>query len=250
MELNGVTKVYRAGKTEVAALRGVSFSIAEGEFTSIMGPSGSGKSTLLNILGCLDLPSGGQYILGGQRVDKLGDAQLAELRNRRLGFVFQSFHLLPRLSALQNVELPLVYRGVNGPERHRRAREALSLMGLDGVASRRPSELSGGQQQRVAIARAIVGDPSVILADEPTGNLDSQTGREIMILFQELNANRGMTIILVTHDPAMASYGRRTIVLRDGQIVSDGAPAVVSGNAVPGAPAVAPVPPAAAAAGD
>lgn len=222
VELIDATKIYRAGRTEVPALRMVNLRVEAGEFVCIMGPSGSGKSTLLNIVGCLDRLSSGRYILKGSEVARLSDRQVAELRNRELGFVFQSFHLLPRLTALQNVELPLIYRGLGGAERRRLAAEALALMGLENEARRYPAELSGGQQQRVAIARAIVGRPSIILADEPTGNLDSQTGREIMGLFGQLNRERRITVILVTHDPGMAAYASRLVRLRDGIIVSDG----------------------------
>ena len=223
--LRDVRKVYRIGKVEVPALRGITLEVEEGEFTSVMGPSGSGKSTLLNIIGCLDHPSSGSYILGGREVNGLGDAALAAIRNRMLGFVFQSFHLLPRMTARQNVELPLVYRGVPPRERRRRAEEALAAVGLEAEASRLPTELSGGQQQRVAIARALVGEPVLLLADEPTGNLDSRTGEELMELFSRLNRERGITILQVTHDERMAAYSRRVVRLQDGQIVSDGPPA-------------------------
>lgn len=224
LQLIEASKTYRAGRTEVAALRAVSFEVEEGEFISIMGPSGSGKSTLLNVIGCLDTLSAGRYILKGQDVSRLSDVQQAQVRNRELGFVFQSFHLLPRLTAVQNVELPLVYRGLPARERRRLALDALASLGLESEARRRPAELSGGQQQRVAIARAIVGNPAIILADEPTGNLDSQTGHEIMGLFRQLNRDRSITVIVVTHDPAMAGYARRLIRLRDGMVVGDGPP--------------------------
>jgi putative ABC transport system ATP-binding protein len=223
--LRDVHKSYRIGKLEVPALRGITLEVAEGEFTSVMGPSGSGKSTLLNIIGCLDHPSSGSYILGGREVNGLGDAALAAIRNRMLGFVFQSFYLLPRMTARQNVELPLVYRGVPPQERRRRAEEALAAVGLEAEASRLPTELSGGQQQRVAIARALVGEPALLLADEPTGNLDSRTGEELMELFSRLNRERGITVLQVTHDERMAAYSRRVVRLQDGQIVSDGPPA-------------------------
>lgn len=222
--LKDVRKSYRIGKVEVPALRGITLEVEEGEFTSVMGPSGSGKSTLLNIIGCLDHPSGGSYILGGREVNGLGDAALAAIRNRMLGFVFQSFHLLPRMTARQNVELPLVYRGVPPRQRRRLAGEALAAVGLEAEAGRRPTELSGGQQQRVAIARALVGQPALLLADEPTGNLDSRTGEELMELFSRLNRERGITILQVTHDERMARYSRRIVRLQDGQIVSDGPP--------------------------
>ncbi|MEW6546842.1 MAG: ABC transporter ATP-binding protein [Bacillota bacterium] len=222
--LRDVHKTYRIGKVEVPALRGITLEVEEGEFTSVMGPSGSGKSTLLNIIGCLDHPGRGTYILGGREVNGLGDAALAAIRNRMVGFVFQSFHLLLRMTARQNVELPLVYRGVPPRERRRRAEEALAAVGLEAEASRRPTELSGGQQQRVAIARALVGEPALLLADEPTGNLDSRTGEELMELFSRLNRERGITILQVTHDERMARYSRRVVRLQDGQIVSDGPP--------------------------
>jgi len=215
LELTDITKVYVAGQTEVPALRGVSCRIEDGEMVSITGPSGSGKSTLMNIIGCLDRPTSGQYHLDGTAVSGLNDDQLAEIRNRKIGFVFQSFNLLSRTSALANVELPLVYSGADN--RRQRAMEVLDLVGLASRVTHRPSELSGGEQQRVAIARALVNNPALILADEPTGNLDSKTSEEIMTLFKQLN-ERGMTIVLVTHDPEVASRTQRTIKIRDGQI--------------------------------
>ncbi|HQA60713.1 MAG TPA: ABC transporter ATP-binding protein, partial [Tepidanaerobacteraceae bacterium] len=193
-------------------------SIEEGEFISIMGPSGSGKSTMLNIIGCLDKPSSGTYEIAGKRVEKLGDGQLAEIRNEFIGFVFQSFHLLPDLTALENVELPLIYRGLIGKERRKKAVEALKSLGLGERIYHRPSQLSGGEQQRVAIARAIVGDPKVILADEPTGALDSKTSETIMEIFQELNNERGITIVQVTHEKSIAEYSKRIYHLLDGKI--------------------------------
>ncbi len=221
VELDSVGKVYRAGKVLVDALSGVTLSVRSGEFVSIMGPSGSGKSTLLNIIGCLDRPTSGSFYIQGKPVESLTDSQLADLRNRWLGFVFQGFHLLPRLTARQNVEMPLVYRGVPFRERRERAEKVLAAVGLANEADRFPSELSGGQQQRVALARALAGEPLVILADEPTGNLDSGTGKEIMTLLRNLNRDRGITIVQVTHDQTMALYGRRIIRLRDGRVVDD-----------------------------
>lgn len=215
IELENITKVYKAGRTEVPALSGISCCINDGEMVAIMGPSGSGKSTLMNIIGCLDKPSSGQYLLDGIEVSKLSDNKLAEIRNRKIGFVFQSFNLLPRTSALANVEMPLIYGGVGS--RRQRALKALESVGLSHRAKHKPNELAGGEQQRVAIARALVNNPSLILADEPTGNLDTKTSRGIMLLFQELNRN-GITIALVTHEADIAAYTRRTIRIRDGQI--------------------------------
>jgi len=215
IELDNVTKVYRTGRAEVAALRGISCCIKEGEMVSIMGPSGSGKSTLMNIIGCLDKPSSGQYRLEGIEVNKLGDDRLAEIRNKKIGFVFQSFNLLPRTTALANVELPLIYSGSHN--RRQRALQVLESVGLAHRAKHRPSELAGGEQQRVAIARALINNPSLILADEPTGNLDTQTSKEIMLLLKQLN-QQGITIVLVTHEADIAAYTQRTIRLRDGRI--------------------------------
>lgn len=215
-----VTKTYQMGDTTVNALAGVNLSIYEGEFTAIMGPSGSGKSTLMNILGCLDRPTTGSYKLDGQEVATLGDDELAVTRNKKIGFVFQNFNLLPRISAAENVALPLVYAGVDPKERKRRAEEALAAVGLEHRLDHLPNELSGGQRQRVAIARALVNDPTIIMADEPTGNLDSKSGVEVMGIFERLNA-MGRTIILVTHEPDIAEYAKRVIHVRDGLIVRD-----------------------------
>jgi putative ABC transport system ATP-binding protein len=220
VSLENVTKVYRMGDVEVPALRGVSLVIESGDFVAIMGASGSGKSTLMNIIGCLDRPSSGRYRLLGEDVSRLDRSALAERRNRTLGFVFQSFNLLSRTSALENVELPLLYAGVPTRERHRRAREALARVGLAERAGHHPNQMSGGQQQRVAIARALVGRPRVILADEPTGNLDSATSREVMALFQELR-DAGLTVVLVTHEADIAAFASRVVVVRDGLVVSD-----------------------------
>jgi putative ABC transport system ATP-binding protein len=216
-----VGKVYGESGLSVAALRGVDLRVEAGELLSIMGPSGSGKSTLMNLLGCLDRPSEGRYLLEGRDVALLTDNELAEIRNRRIGFVFQTFNLLPRSTALENVELPLVYRGLPAAERRRLAREALEVVGVGHRLTHRPAQLSGGEQQRVAIARAIAGNPGVILADEPTGNLDSRTGEEIIALFQRVNRELGVTVIQVTHDPHRARQTRRIVRLRDGRVVDD-----------------------------
>jgi putative ABC transport system ATP-binding protein len=217
--LEQVTKTYRMGKLEVLALRGIDLHVAEGEFVAIMGASGSGKSTLMNIIGCLDIPSSGRYLLDGTDVAKLNDDQLAGIRNKKIGFVFQSFNLIPRTSALHNVEMPLIYAGEGG--RTARAREALSAVGLADRAAHQPTELSGGQQQRAAIARALVTNPAILLADEPTGNLDSASSVEIMKLLRNLNAERGRTIVLITHEHDIAAFARRVVELRDGLIVRD-----------------------------
>ena len=219
--LEGVEKVYRMGRVEIPALRGVSLTIERGEFVVVMGPSGSGKSTLMNIMGCLDRPTRGRYWLEGREVSRLSEDELAVVRNRRIGFVFQNFNLLPRATALQNVELPLLYNGVGWRERRERARRMLEEVGLGDRLGHRPSELSGGQQQRVAIARALVNDPAMILADEPTGNLDSRTGREILALFQRLNRERGITLVVVTHDLFVARHAMRIVRLQDGVVVAD-----------------------------
>jgi len=220
IEARDLTKVYVMGDQTVHALRGVSLDIAEGEFVAIMGASGSGKSTLMNILGCLDQPSGGTYRLADEAVESMSSDQLASIRNRRIGFVFQQFNLLPRTSALENVELPMVYAGVKAAERSARALQALQRVGLGERTGHTPAELSGGQQQRVAIARALVNQPQLILADEPTGALDSQTSEDIMKLLSTLNA-QGMTVVLVTHESDIAAWARRRIVFRDGRILED-----------------------------
>lgn len=222
IEIENVTKVYQMGEVEVHALRGVSLKIEEGEFVTIMGPSGSGKSTLMNLLGCLDSPTAGSYHLHGQDVSSLSDTQLAHVRNEEIGFVFQMFNLLPRTSALRQVELPLMYAGVGARARRERARAALEAVGLGDRMGHKPDELSGGQQQRVAVARALVTQPSIIMADEPTGNLDTKSGNEVLCLFQQLN-EQGITVIFVTHDPEIAEYSNRVIQIRDGLIERDSA---------------------------
>ncbi len=218
LKLEQITRQYKSGQVRVDALRGIDLAVEEGDFVSVMGPSGSGKSTLLNIIGCLDRPSSGIYELAGQRVEKLGDSRLADIRNEFVGFVFQSFHLLPDLDARANVELPLIYRGVAAKERHRRAVAALEAVGLGERVHHRPSQLSGGEQQRVAIARSLVGEPKLILADEPTGALDSKTGEAIMAIFNKLNKEQGLTIVQVTHEENIACHGRRIIRLLDGEV--------------------------------
>ncbi len=220
VEARDLTKIYKMGEVEVQALRGASLKIGRGEVVAIMGPSGSGKSTLMNILGCLDRASSGEYLLDGSSVATLDDDALAGIRNHKVGFVFQSFNLLPRQSALANVELPLRYAGIVNGGRRERAKAALDLVGLGDRLYHRPAELSGGQQQRVAIARALVNQPSILLADEPTGNLDSRTSVEIMDIFQRLN-DSGLTIVLVTHESDIAQFAKRNIVFRDGQIQKD-----------------------------
>ncbi len=221
IETHDLRKVYKMGDTEVNALAGVSITIYEGELVSIIGPSGSGKSTLMAILGALDVPTSGSYSLAGQEISQLSDDQLADIRNFRVGFVFQKFNLLGRSSALTNVALPLVYAGLSRREREDRAKQMLELVGLGDRIHHKPTELSGGQQQRVAIARALVNNPSLILADEPTGNLDSKTSEEIIALFKKLNVEQGITLILVTHSPELAAQTDRAITIRDGLIVSN-----------------------------
>src|SRR3954468_18638877 len=220
IETRDLWKTYVMGSEEIHALRGVSIAIERGEYVAIMGPSGSGKSTLMNLIGCLDTPSQGTYLLNGKHVSTMNDNELARIRNEEIGFVFQTFNLLPRASALQNVELPLVYAGVPSKERELRARGALDKVELSSRMSHRPNELSGGQRQRVAIARALVNNPSILLADEPTGNLDSKTGVEIMALFERLHS-AGNTIVLVTHEPEVAASAPRAIHIRDGQVEQD-----------------------------
>jgi putative ABC transport system ATP-binding protein len=218
IELRGITRIYRSGRLEVAALRGVDLDIWPGDFLAVVGPSGSGKSTLMNIIGCLDRPTDGVYRLGGTLIEQLSDDDLARVRGRAIGFVFQSFNLLPRTSALENVATPLLYQGVPRRERYARAAAALERLGLGDRMAHEPSELSGGQQQRVAIARALVGEPALILADEPTGNLDSQSGEDVIGLLHELNA-AGTTIVLITHDGDVAEHARRQVHVRDGLLV-------------------------------
>jgi putative ABC transport system ATP-binding protein len=216
IELKDIVKTYKMGAVQVNALRGVSLNVEEGEVVAIMGPSGSGKSTLMNVIGCLDQPTSGNYRLAGEDVSALNDDQLATIRNKRLGFVFQQFNLLPRTTALANVELPLIYGG--GQERQRRALTSLERVGLAERAAHRPNELSGGEQQRVAIARALVNQPAIILADEPTGNLDSKAGQEVMAILKQLNQEQGITIVLVTHEPSIGAQAGRIVHLRDGQL--------------------------------
>jgi putative ABC transport system ATP-binding protein len=221
IELDHIHKVYTMGDVEVHALRGVSLTIREGEFVAIMGASGSGKSTTMNIIGCLDRPTKGTYILDGQDVSELSKDERADIRCQKIGFVFQGFNLLSRTSALENVELPMLYLGIDGPTRHQRAMDALASVGLAGREQNHPNQLSGGQQQRVAVARSLVNNPALILADEPTGNLDSRTSVEVMEIFQRLNRERGITLVLVTHESDIAQYAQRVIVFKDGKIKSD-----------------------------
>ncbi|HLH38925.1 MAG TPA: ABC transporter ATP-binding protein [Bryobacteraceae bacterium] len=223
ISVRNLTKTYHVGEVAVHALRGVSLEIEKGEFVAVVGPSGSGKSTLMHILGCLDSPTSGEYFLDGADVSHLSDDELSEVRNHKIGFVFQGFNLLPRTSALENVELPLLYNAgsLSATERRRRAMEALAAVGLRDRAEHHPNQLSGGQQQRVAIARALMNRPSILLADEPTGNLDSRTSIEVLDIFQSLREERGITIVLITHEPSVAEYGSRIVAFKDGRIVSD-----------------------------
>jgi putative ABC transport system ATP-binding protein len=221
IQLDHIHKTYTMGDVEVHALRGISLTIKEGEFVAIMGASGSGKSTMMNIIGCLDRPTRGKYVLDGEDVSEMSKDERADIRCQKIGFVFQGFNLLSRTSALENVELPMLYAGVNGPTRHERAMDALASVGLTGREQNHSNQLSGGQQQRVAVARALVNDPALILADEPTGNLDSRTSVEVMEIFQSLNRERGITLVLVTHEPDIAEYASRIIVFKDGRIKKD-----------------------------
>ena len=223
ISLTNVTKTYHVGEIAVPALRGISLDVGAGEFVTVAGPSGSGKSTCMHIVGCLDRPTSGTYVLEGRDVSRLSADDLAAVRNRKIGFVFQGFNLLPRTSALENVELPLLYHGnrLGASQRRRKSLEALEAVGLSDRAEHHPNQLSGGQQQRVAIARALINGPSILLADEPTGNLDSRTSVEIMSVFQKLNTEQRITIVLITHEPAIAEYGSRLIAFKDGRIVSD-----------------------------
>jgi putative ABC transport system ATP-binding protein len=221
IELDHIHKVYKMGDVEVHALRGVSLTIGEGEFVAIMGASGSGKSTTMNIIGCLDQPNRGKYILDGQDVSRMSKDERADIRNTKIGFVFQGFNLLSRTSALENVELPMLYAGLSSAERHSRAQSALKAVGLAGREQNHPNQLSGGQQQRVAIARALVNRPKIILADEPTGALDSRTSVEVMDIFQRLNREQGITLVLVTHEHDIAEYAKRIIIFKDGKINRD-----------------------------
>src|SRR6266487_31298 len=221
IELDNIHKIYTMGDVQVHALRGASLTIREGEFVAVMGASGSGKSTTMNIIGCLDRPTKGTYILDGQDVSQLSKDERADIRSRKVGFVFQGFNLLSRTSGLENVELPMLYAGTNSGERERRAMEALTAVGLAGREQNHPNQLSGGQQQRVAVARALVNNPALILADEPTGNLDSRTSVEVMEIFQRLNRERGITLVLVTHEMDIAQYAQRVVVFKDGRIKKD-----------------------------
>ena len=222
ISVKDLTKFYTIGEIEVRALRGVSIDVEPGEFVAVTGPSGSGKSTFMHIAGCLDRPTSGQYFLDGSDVSQMSKDQLAGVRNRKIGFVFQGFNLLSRTSAVDNVELPLLYQGgLKGPERHKRAMDVLAMVGLGNRTDHHPNQLSGGQQQRVAIARALINTPSILLADEPTGNLDTRTSIEVMDIFQKLNRETGITVLLITHEMDIAEYGTRIVTFRDGQVVAD-----------------------------
>jgi len=221
IELKNLSKTYHIGETEVRALRGVSYTIRTGDFLAIMGPSGSGKSTMMNIIGCLDKPDSGEYIFEGQDVAHMDKNELARMRNKKIGFVFQSFNLLPRTTALENAELPLVYSNVPGKEQQKRALAALEAVGLKGRSHHKTNQLSGGEQQRVAIARALLNNPSLILADEPTGNLDSKTSDEIMTIFRNLNQDKGITIVMVTHEADIGAQAKKRIFMRDGEIIRE-----------------------------
>ncbi|HEX3552671.1 MAG TPA: ABC transporter ATP-binding protein [Thermoanaerobaculia bacterium] len=234
IDLKDIHKVYDMGAEKVRALNGVDLTVERGEYVAIMGSSGSGKSTLMNLVGCLDTPSSGSYVLNGVAVEELDDSQLAGIRNKEIGFVFQTFNLLARTDALHNVELPLIYAGLSRAERRERARKALEKVGLGARMHHQPNELSGGQRQRVAIARALVNDPSILLADEPTGNLDSTTSEEIMALFDELH-QAGNTVVLVTHEPDIAEHAWRKVMLKDGKVISD-QPTARAGNVAAAAP--------------
>ncbi len=221
IELRDLVKTYDVGDTQVKALRGVSYTVDEGDFLAIMGASGSGKSTLMNILGCLDKPTSGEYLLQGENVSGFDKNKLAEIRNRRIGFVFQTFNLLSRTTAIENVELPLLYSNIHSRERHEMALKALESVGLKNRAHHKTNQLSGGEQQRIAIARALLNNPALILADEPTGNLDTKTSYEIMDIFTKLNVEKGITMVMVTHEPDIACYARKRIYIRDGQIIKE-----------------------------
>lgn len=220
IQIENLTKIYDTGTIQVEALKSVNLNVERNEYVAVMGASGSGKSTLMNIIGCLDRMTSGRYILDGEDVSKLNDTQLAEIRNKKVGFVFQAFNLLPRLTALGNVELPMIYAGIPASQRHKRAKEALERVGLGDRMHHRPNELSGGQKQRVAIARALVNNPAILLADEPTGNLDTKSSKEIMDIFESLN-DEGVTIVMVTHEADIAAHTKRNVVFRDGEIISD-----------------------------
>jgi len=221
VKLREIVKIYKTGETGLKALKGINLDVEPGDFLAIMGPSGSGKSTLMNIIGCLDKPTSGQYFLEGKEISKYNKNQLALIRNKKIGFVFQTFNLLPRTTAIENVELPLLYTKISGKQRKELARQALVQVGLAGKENQRTNQLSGGEQQRVAIARALINNPTLILADEPTGNLDTKTGDEILNIFKNLNEKKGITIIMVTHDPHVAEKAKRIIYLRDGEIVDE-----------------------------